>query len=733
MPITRSRRAMLLAAGVMLPLPVLTGCSSEDDGPPPRAAWDIASAPRSGTAGTGTLRWALDAAPTTLNAFQKTADTGTQRIAGAVLPSLYTLDARGRPQRNGDYLTSADVTSTDPKQVVVFKLNPKAVWSDGRPIGAEDFQAQWKALRGTDDKYGTARNAGYDRIAKVEPGDKEHEVKVTFAKPYTDWRSLFTPLYPKSVMGNPAVFTAAASKGLAVGAGPFMVREVTDSEVTLVRNPRWWGDRARLSRMVFEAVPAEKRAEALIAGRLDLAEVDRTTARRIQATAPGKQAAGAKRGSSSASGKAGAPETSTGGREAAEATRTGAGPTGTGAAGEEAGAQGAATGDTDKNRSRTRTRALSKFTLRKALDPGYTQLALNGTKGPLADERVRRAVARAIDRKALAKLVLKPVGLPSEPLGNHLLMAGQPGYKDHSGALGDPDTNAAQSLLADAGWRAGGTGRQKALDGKTDDRGRRQSAPTATESATNEGSTNPVTESSTNESSTNESSTNESSTNESSTSPATGSASGAASPTAAESTSGAPPAAGDAGRSGRLRETAVVRKKGRPLVLRFVLPDDQTGARLGTVGERIVRMLEKIGVRTEITKVSGESYFRDHIATGDYDLALYSWPASAYPATDARPIYAKPQPAADGSLVVEQNYTRVGTDQIDQLFDQALSELDGGASRSLVSRADARIWAAAGSIPLYQRPQLVAMRKGLVNAGAFGFATPRYQDIGFRR
>ncbi|ASQ96745.1 ABC transporter family substrate-binding protein [Streptomyces sp. 11-1-2] len=709
MPLTKRRRAMLLAAGVMLPLPVLTGCSSDDDGPPPPAAWDIASAPRSGTTGTGTLRWALDAAPTTLNAFQKTADTGTQRIAGAVLPSLYTLDARGRPQRNADYLTAADVTSSDPKQVVVYKLNPKAVWSDGRPIGAEDFQAQWRALRGTDEAYGTARNAGYDRIAKIEPGDKEHEVKVTFAKPYTDWRSLFTPLYPKSVMDNPAVFSAPAAKGLAVGAGPFMVREVSDGSVTLVRNPRWWGDRARLSRVVFQAVSAEKRAEALIAGRLDLAEVDRATARRIRATAPDKRAAGTKQGSS-APGKAGAPEPSLGsGREAA-------------------GAEGGATGDTDKNRSQTR--ALSRFTLRKALDSAYTQLALNGTKGPLADERVRRAVARAIDRKALAKLVLKPMGLPSEPLGNHLLMAGQPGYKDHSGALGDKDTNAAQSLLADAGWRASDAGRQKALDGKTDDRGRRHSAPTAT-------ATDPGTDGAT------DSATDSATGTDSATDPATDSASGSASQSASgtasasaansERPSDAAPAAGDAGRSGRLGEAAVVRKKGRPLVLRFVLPDDRTAAPLSTVGERIARMLEKIGVRTEITKVSGESYFRDHIATGDYDLALYSWPASAYPATDGRPIYAKPQPAADGSLVVEQNYTRVGTDQIDQFFDQALSELDGGASRSLVSRADARIWAAAGSIPLYQRPQLIAMRKGLVNAGAFGFATPRYQDIGFRR
>ncbi|MFI0763615.1 ABC transporter family substrate-binding protein [Streptomyces sp. NPDC021218] len=709
MPLTKRRRAMLLAAGVMLPLPVLTGCSSDDDGPPSPAAWDIASAPRSATSGTGTLRWALDAAPTTLNAFQKTADTGTQRIAGAVLPSLYTLDARGRPQRNGDYLTAADVTSSDPKQVVVYKLNPKAVWSDGRPIGAEDFQAQWRALRGTDEAYGTARNAGYDRIAKIEPGDKEHEIKVTFAKPYTDWRSLFTPLYPKSVMGNPAVFTAPAAKGLAVGAGPFMVREVSDGSVTLVRNPRWWGDRARLSRLVFRTVPADKRDEALIDGQLDLAEVDRATARRIRATAPDKQAAGTKQGSS-APGKAGAPEPSTGGREAA------------GAEGGATGDTGKATGDTDKNRSQTR--ALSRFTLRKALDSAYTQLALNGTKGPLADERVRRAVARAIDRKALAKLVLKPMGLPSEPLGNHLLMAGQPGYKDHSGALGDPDTNAAQSLLADAGWRAGDAGRQKALDGKTDDRGRRHSAPTAS-------ATDPATDgASGTDSATDGASGTDSATDSAS---GTGSASAANSAAPSERRSDAAPAAGDAGRSGRLGEAAVVRKKGRPLVLRFVLPDDRTAAPLSTVGERIARMLEKIGVRTEITKVPGESYFRDHIATGDYDLALYSWPASAYPATDGRPIYAKPQPAADGSLVIEQNYTRVGTDQIDQFFDQALSELDGGASRSLVSRADARIWAAAGSIPLYQRPQLIAMRKGLVNAGAFGFATPRYQDIGFRR
>jgi peptide/nickel transport system substrate-binding protein len=142
-------------------------------------------------------------------------------------------------------------------------------------------------------------------------------------------------------------------------------------------------------------------------------------------------------------------------------------------------------------------------------------------------------------------------------------------------------------------------------------------------------------------------------------------------------------------------------------------------------------MLQKIGIRTETSKVADASYFKDHIASGQYDLALYSWPATAFPATDARPIYAKPVPAADGSLTVEQNYTRVGTDHIDQLFDQAIGELDEGEERSLVKQADARIWAAAGSIPLYQRPELVAARRTVVNAGAFGFQEPNYEDIGF--
>lgn len=187
----------------------------------------------------------MDVVPDTLNTFQSDADATTTRVAQAVLPAMYRLDVNGRPRRDADYLESAKVVDTEPKQVVLYKLNQQAVWSDGREIGAADFAAQWRALSGKDSAYWTARNAGYDRIEKIERGANDLEVRVTFRRPYADWRSLFSPLYPKDVMGTPDSFNDGARTKLKVTAGPFLVKKVDrkNDQVRLTRNPRWWGRR----------------------------------------------------------------------------------------------------------------------------------------------------------------------------------------------------------------------------------------------------------------------------------------------------------------------------------------------------------------------------------------------------------------------------------------------------------------------------------------------------------
>ncbi|MET8248185.1 ABC transporter substrate-binding protein [Streptomyces sp. NPDC005202] len=728
------RSAAFLTAGA-LAVPLLAGCSSDDAGSKPLAGQDIAPAARTLVADGGTLRWAVDAVPETLNTFQADADAGTTRVAQAVLPAMFRLDAAGQPQRDPDYLDSARVVETEPKQVVVYRLNQQAVWSDGREIGAADFAAQWRALSGKDSAYWTARNAGYDRIEKIERGANDLEVKVTFSRPYADWKSLFSPLYPKDVMGTPDAFNDGARKKLKVTAGPFAVKKVDtkDKDVVLTRNPRWWGHPAKLSEIVLHAVPRNQRTAALADGKVDVADIDPADADRVTL-------AGRAQGTST-------PLQGAGGRTAAKALRSWAVVYGSDekAAHHERRAR--------KNQVKALTKllrqqdALRDFVVRKSLEPAYTQLALNGAGGPLADERVRHAVARALNRGELAGIVLKPLGLPAVPVGSHLALSGQPAYADNSDALGGQDTAQARALLADAGWVPGPVKEQKKggkaagaeghsakdeseggdddgtyivgeddkadseADGQQDTRdhkdpeeeyhekpGREESE----EGHAGEGGAKQLAQDGKQYAKEH---------------PKQGEAPGAYAPKGTAAPAGAP--------------AGPLAKDGKPLTLRFVLPSGPGSESLRKVGDRISAMLEKVGIATEITKVPDDSYFKDHIASGQYDLALYSWPSSAFPATDARPIYAKPAPAADGSLNVQQNYTRVGTDQVDQLFDQAIATLDEDEERDLVRKADSRIWAAAGSIPLYQRPELVAARKNLANVGAFGFQAPVYADMGF--
>ncbi|MEU9332478.1 ABC transporter family substrate-binding protein [Streptomyces sp. NPDC048290] len=689
------RSVAFLTAGA-LAVPLLAACGADDPAGKPLAGQDIAPVARDQVADGGTLRWAVDSVPETLNAFQSDADATTNRVAQAVLPSMFRLDDKGRPQINADYLESAKVVKTEPRQVVLYKLHQQAVWSDGREIGAADFAAQWRALNGKDSAYWTARNAGYDRIERIERGKNDLEVKVTFARPYADWRSLFSPLYPKEVMGTPDAFNDGARRKLKATAGPFAVQKIDrdNDQITLARNPRWWGEPTKLSEIVLKSVPRGKRIDALTGGEVDLAEVDPEAARKVGLAGPEQEGKADKDGKKAGDkGAAGAP--------ARPLT--------------------------------AEQKALKAYEIRRSLEPAYTQLALNGFDSPLADERVRRAVARALDRKELAKVVLKPLGLPAEPVGSHLALSGQAAYADNSGALGDQDTAEAQALLADAGWVPGGAAKDKGKgagkaagsegDGESKDGTSEEGAEE--ESAGGEDGTYIVGEDG--------KARDEQDTGEEGTQDAAHPAQDGKQYAGEGLKQGGAPGAyapkGTAAPAGAAR--GPLAKDGKPLSLRFVVPSGKGSETLRVVADRISRMLDEVGIRTETKKVSDESYFKDHIASGEYDLALYSWPASAYPATDARPIYAKPVPAADGSLNVEQNYTRVGTDQVDQLFDQAISTLDEGETRSLLRKADGRIWAAAGSIPLYQRPQLVAARTSLVNAGAFGFQTPVYEDMGF--
>ncbi|GAA2131167.1 ABC transporter family substrate-binding protein [Kitasatospora kazusensis] len=577
------RANRLTAAAVALLLAgALAGCSEHRAAP--LAGADISAADRARVGEGGTLRWAVDAVPATLNVFQPAATADSALLAHALLPSLFRLDQHAHPVADPDYLAAADVAPAGQSpQTVTYRLNPKAVWSDGTPISAADFTAQWHALSGTDPAYQGEHPAGYAAIAAVAQGADGHEVKVTFKQPYAPWRTLFSPLYPATVTGTAAAFGRPLAAGFKTSGGPFAVHgyDAQGGTVSLVRNPAWWGDAPKATEIDFLATPAAARLDALDQGKLDVAALTDT----VDHAAPGGVAAAAP------------PDAAAMVQASVQALR--------------------------------RAESLPGLALHRAPAPAFTQLTLNATRGPLTDLNVRRAVARAVDRQKTATAALGPLGLAAVPLGNHLLMADQEGYQDNSGSAGS--ATAAQ-LLDQAGWKSG---------------------------------------------------------------------------------------------------TGARTKDGKELTLGLLIPDGSATAR--RTADALTAELAEAGVTVHQQPVPAAAFVKDHLATGDYDLALFSWPATGSPAGDERAYYAKPQPGPDGIPVIGRNYARTGTEEIDRLFDQATAELDPAAQRALLQQADTRIWQLAHSVPLFQRPDLVAVRTTVAGAGAFGFSAPRFQDLGFRK
>lgn len=189
-------------------------------------------------------------------------------VYSAIEPELFTIEPDGTTVANPNYLTSATVTSTSP-QVVTLDFNPKARWTDGTPLSWQDIQAQWQAMNGSNPTYQAVASPGYADITSVAQGKTANEAVITFKQPFAEWQSLFTrfsPLYPRSVNATPAAFNTSLANGPAmVSAGPFKVQSFDKNAQTIVmvRNPDWWGPKPVLSKLIFQVVARDNRADAI--------------------------------------------------------------------------------------------------------------------------------------------------------------------------------------------------------------------------------------------------------------------------------------------------------------------------------------------------------------------------------------------------------------------------------------------------------------------------------------
>jgi peptide/nickel transport system substrate-binding protein len=264
--------------------------------------------------------------------------------------------------------------------------------------------------------------------------------------------------------------------------------------------------------------------------------------------------------------------------------------------------------------------------VRRAGGPNFRHITINGTSPVLSDVAVRRALAKAIDRQTIADAMIGPLGGDSTKLDNHIFMRNQEGYQDNAGDLSEPDVEAANAELDEAGWTREGDGTRT--------------------------------------------------------------------------------------------------KDGKELSIRFVIPSGV--ATSAQEGQLVQSMLEKVGAAVQIETVDVDQFFENYILIGDYDMTVFSWIGTPFPISSSQSIYANPQ-----GDEIQQNFARVGSQEIDDLFAEVVQILDPAEAREVANQIDALIWDEVHSLTLYQRPDIIAAKETLANYGAFGFASERYQDIGF--
>ncbi len=225
----------------------------------------------------GTVTVAVPALPTNFNPESPPgANAITNEVMAGVWPHTFVTDQRFNQVAGEGFVLSAEVYGVSPF-TVVYKLNPKAVWSDGVPIAASDFIYDWhQELHFAALLPHAGIVAGYRQIASMSGTNSGHTLTVVFKQPFADWESLFSTVVPAHVAQQYGWVSAfqGFNATRVISGGPFMIASyVPGKRLVLVRNPRYWGTPAQLSRIVLEVESPPSALAGLETGAISMAEV----------------------------------------------------------------------------------------------------------------------------------------------------------------------------------------------------------------------------------------------------------------------------------------------------------------------------------------------------------------------------------------------------------------------------------------------------------------------------
>jgi peptide/nickel transport system substrate-binding protein len=194
----------------------------------------------------GRLTWGVLGSFDSLNPFI-VRGLAVQQMRNYVVESLL---ARGNDEPFTLYgLLARSVETDDERSFVTFHIDPRARFSDGKPVRAEDVLFSWQLLR----DHGRPNHRQY--YAKVASAEAPDPLTVRFDLAGANDRELplilgLMPILPKHAV-DVAAFEETTLTG-PVGSGPYRVTAVRPgASVTLTRNPDYWGRDLPINRGLY--------------------------------------------------------------------------------------------------------------------------------------------------------------------------------------------------------------------------------------------------------------------------------------------------------------------------------------------------------------------------------------------------------------------------------------------------------------------------------------------------
>jgi peptide/nickel transport system substrate-binding protein len=250
-----SRIAVHVAAAVVLALLLASGAEAGDTPAPgsyglsmhgaPALPADFSHMPYANPDAPkgGRLIWGILGTFDSLNPFIVRGSVAFQQLRSYNFEQGYVVEslmARGDDEPFTLYgLLARSVETDESRSYVTFHLDPRARFSDGQPVLADDVVFTWALLR---DHGRPNHRQYYSKVAKVEVPDA---LTVRFDLAGANDRELplilgLMPVLPRHAT-NVATFEETSLAPM-IGSGPYRVTAVSPgASLTLTRNPDYWG------------------------------------------------------------------------------------------------------------------------------------------------------------------------------------------------------------------------------------------------------------------------------------------------------------------------------------------------------------------------------------------------------------------------------------------------------------------------------------------------------------